>query len=257
LFAGEEEADCLEQGCVNTVSIASLYSPVENVVLPGEVVNTVAGPGDTVCEVQVVRLVGLNLAEAQAKDDVLGDILQAKLSGTPRPRWEEVSVRSTVYKAWWTDWDALEVKDGMLCRRWVRDTDDKVLWLPAVPVSLQPEVMGQVHDSVGAGHFGRRKTLLRLRDLYYWPQRRRTVVDWCNDCSVCARRKGPVRRTHGPLQRYHAGAPMERVAIDILGGLPVTERGNRYLLVAVDYFTKWPEAIPIPNQGRPRWQKLW
>jgi hypothetical protein len=211
-------------------------------------VNIVDVSSEADCQVQVVRLVGVDLAKAQAEDEVLGSILQAKLAGASRPRWEEISIRNAVYKAWWSDWEALEVKDGLLCRRWVKDTDNRVLWLPAVPASLQAEVMKHVHDGVGAGHFGRRRTLLRLKDLYYWPQRRKTVVDWCTNCGVCACRKGPARRLHGPLQRYHSGAPMERVAIDILGALPVTERGNRYLLVAMDYFTKWPEAIPIPNQ---------
>ena len=41
---------------------------------------------------------------------------------------------------------------------------------------------------------------------------------------------------------------MERIAIDILGPLPLTESGNKYLLVVMDYFTKWPEVYPLPNQ---------
>ena len=32
------------------------------------------------------------------------------------------------------------------------------------------------------------------------------------------------------------------------GPLPVTEAGNKYLLIAMDYFSKWPEAYPLPNQ---------
>jgi transposase InsO family protein len=44
---------------------------------------------------------------------------------------------------------------------------------------------------------------------------------------------------------------MERVAIDILGLLPKTEAGNEYLLVAQDYFTKWPEAFALSNQQTP------
>ncbi|GBM52432.1 Retrovirus-related Pol polyprotein from transposon 412 [Araneus ventricosus] len=38
------------------------------------------------------------------------------------------------------------------------------------------------------------------------------------------------------------------MALDILGPFPVTTKGNRYVLVLMDYFTKLPEAIPIPDQ---------
>ncbi|GBM62525.1 hypothetical protein AVEN_157721-1 [Araneus ventricosus] len=38
------------------------------------------------------------------------------------------------------------------------------------------------------------------------------------------------------------------MALDILGPFPVTTKGNRYVLVLMDYFTRWPEAIPIPDQ---------
>ncbi|KAJ8369055.1 hypothetical protein SKAU_G00090830 [Synaphobranchus kaupii] len=41
---------------------------------------------------------------------------------------------------------------------------------------------------------------------------------------------------------------MKRVAVDIMGPFPVTEGGNRYVLVAMDYFLKWPEAYVIPSQ---------
>jgi len=39
-----------------------------------------------------------------------------------------------------------------------------------------------------------------------------------------------------------AGYPMQIVATDILGPLPVSSNGNSYLLVASDYFTRWVEA---------------
>ncbi|KAF7654557.1 hypothetical protein LDENG_00068330 [Lucifuga dentata] len=68
-------------------------------------------------------------------------------------------------------------------------------------------------------------------------------------CDACTAKKGPTRRSHAPLQQYQVGAPMERVGVDILGPFPTTDSGNRYVLVAMDYFTKWPEAYAVPDQS--------
>jgi hypothetical protein len=43
-------------------------------------------------------------------------------------------------------------------------------------------------------------------------------------------------------------APFKRIAIYVVGPFPQSNRGNRYLVIAMDYFTKWPEVYTIPNQ---------
>ena len=50
------------------------------------------------------------------------------------------------------------------------------------------------------------------------------------------------------MQTIQAGYPMQVVAVDIMGPLPETDDGNKYVLVAVDYFTRWTEAYGIRNQ---------
>ena len=45
-----------------------------------------------------------------------------------------------------------------------------------------------------------------------------------------------------------ATRPLERIAIDILGPLPESDSGNNCIMIVGDYFTKWSEAYPLPNQ---------
>jgi hypothetical protein len=98
------------------------------------------------------------------------------------------------------------------------------------------------------GHFGVQKTQEAISLRFFWPQWKSDVVKFVSNCATCIARKGPHSRTKLPIKRYLASEPMQRIAIDILGPLPLTQRGNKYALVITDYFTKWPEVFPIPNQ---------
>ena len=69
---------------------------------------------------------------------------------------------------------------------------------------------------------------------------------WCGKCAVCCSRKTP-HRLRAPLEVSLVSRPLEHVAMDILGPLPETPRGSKYILVVGDYFTKQKEAYPLKN----------
>ena len=73
------------------------------------------------------------------------------------------------------------------------------------------------------------------------------VSDWCRQCKDCQERRRPHKAPQAPMQQYLVGAPMERIALDILGPLPETHDGNRYVLVVGDYFSKWTDAYAMPD----------
>ena len=96
--------------------------------------------------------------------------------------------------------------------------------------------------------WGRKKTLSKLKERFYWPGQYNDVRDWCRTCTTCASRKTPTPKPRAALQSVQTGFPMQLVAVNILGPLPESPAGNKYILVTGDYFTRWMEAYPIPNQ---------
>ncbi len=89
----------------------------------------------------------------------------------------------------------------------------------------------------------------RLQQRFYWPGCRQDAELHFHCCDVCTAQKGPSRRSHAPLQQYRVRAPMERIGVNILGPLPVTETGNCFVLVTMDYFTKWAEVYAVPDES--------
>ena len=149
-------------------------------------------------------------------------------------------------KTLWAQWDSLRERNGVLHRCWECNNGKETTLQLIVLEAMRPEVLLQVHSTRTAGHFGVNKTLKRLQQHFYWPGCGEEVRKFCKECDLCSSRKGPRRKPKAPMQIYRVGLPMERIAIDVLGPLP--ESNRKYLLIAMDYFTKWPEAYPLPNQ---------
>ena len=76
---------------------------------------------------------------------------------------------------------------------------------------------------------------------------KRDVTVWYKECAVCATSKTPPHRPHGNLQKIIATSRMDLVAIDILSGLLRASDGSRYILLAMDYYTKWSECYALPD----------
>ena len=179
------------------------------------------------------------LREQQVADPSLKVLLQLKEASAVRPKWEGVSPYDRTVKSIWAQWDQLEIRDRVLCRKWEERSGIRVKYQIILPRNLQETALRAHHDHTTASHRGVNKTLGALRARFYWPGLTSQVKRWVRVCHECG---------SSPLKQYVVGAPMERLAMDILGPLPLTPRGNRFVLVVTDYFTKWTESYAISNQ---------
>lgn len=116
------------------------------------------------------------------------------------------------------------LKDGAL--RWV------------VPWGVRWQVLRTNHDNVG--HFGFEKTLQRIRDLFWFPKMRKFTRKYVSACLECAHHKVPSGAKEGllhPIPKIYI--PLHTLHADHLGPFPRSKRGNVYILVIVDAFTKY------------------
>ena len=143
-------------------------------------------------------------------------------------------------------WSQLTVKDGVICHKYTPGPAKDPVIVPVIPAALQTTVISQYHDVPGAGHLGPDKTAARMRQVGHWVGMLRDIDQYCRECSVCQTSKLPLP-SKAPLMSIPVGRAWEMVAIDILE-VPRSYHNNRYLLVVQDYFTKWADAIPLPDQ---------
>ena len=114
-----------------------------------------------------------------------------------------------------------------------------------IPQSLQAAILQEAHDSPLAGHLGTSKTLGRISGKYFWPKMVTDIKFWCQSCPSCQVIKDQPACGKAPMNPIPVTGPFDMVGMDIVGPLPMTKRKNRYLLVIMDYFTKWPEVFPL------------
>ena len=111
-----------------------------------------------------------------------------------------------------------------------------------VPAGLRPSLLKMAHESAFFGaHSGARSVGLHLRRYYHWPTMKDDIIKFTAECVVCAQHAGDAR--HGPFTPTpNPAMPMASFAVDTVGPLPETARGNKYILVGIDHFSRWPVA---------------
>ena len=190
------------------------------------------------------------IAKLQRDDSDLNKILGWMEQGSSRPDKDEINLRheSPGVRHLYLVWKQLLLKDGVLYKRYETVGKTRLYLQVVVPKSLQNTVLFAMHNAVTSGHLGFKKTYEKIRRRFYWYNQKLDVSNWIRKCVKCGARKRPRHTPKAPLSDIRVGAPMDRLDTDILGPLPTSDSGMKYILLVQDQFTKWIECYAIPDQ---------
>ena len=99
------------------------------------------------------------------------------------------------------------------------------------------------HSSAHGGHKGVTKTYNRIRPHYYWNTMKRDIQHFIQKCRQCQLKKLTRIKTKQPMIITDTPeAAFDKVALDIVGPLPITPSGNQFILTMQDLLTKYSVA---------------
>ncbi|KAL4290245.1 hypothetical protein GQ457_14G018310 [Hibiscus cannabinus] len=112
-----------------------------------------------------------------------------------------------------------------------------------IPEEEQQMILEQCHSAPYGGHFGGNRTAAKvLQSGFYWPTLHRDAQLFCQQCDRCQRTVNISKRNEMPLQNILEVELFDVWGIDFMRPF-LSSFGNLYILLAVDYVSKWVEAI--------------
>lgn len=138
---------------------------------------------------------------------------------------------------------AEEGEDNLCIRNGLVYLDNKLY----VPESKRSLILNESHDSNLAAHDGIEGTTQRLNK-FFWPDMKRDVSDYVKKCDDCQRRKVDHGLKAGLMRQHEAYCPMEIVSFDFFGPWPQTLSGKKFIILAVDHFTRFVDGIAVEDQ---------
>ncbi|KAG1223683.1 hypothetical protein G6F67_009614 [Rhizopus microsporus] len=114
------------------------------------------------------------------------------------------------------------------------------------PLSRRADLVARFHE--GFGHVGKTTVFDLLRKRWWWSTMPQDITDWLSSCPQCQLASGANKKQHcAPMVPSSIPTAFSRWHLDFVGELHLTQKGNRWLLSAVDFSTNWPIARAVPD----------
>jgi hypothetical protein len=108
-----------------------------------------------------------------------------------------------------------------------------------------------VHMHEDLGHSGEQRFLVEIYRRYFWHCRTEDIKSVVRNCQQCqlVKSEGSIQSGDERLKSIHVCDLFYKVAMDTAGPLPETKAGNKYILVAIDHYSKWCETKVVADHG--------
>ncbi len=131
-------------------------------------------------------------------------------------------------------------------RFWLKKYADNIIQKYVAEIEIA-EILYHHHSSPSGGHFGGSRTAAKILQAgFFWPTLFKDTYAYVKNCDKCQRTGNISRRNEMPLTNILEIELFDVWGIDFLGPFP-SSYGNKYILVVVDYVSKWVEAEAYPT----------
>ena len=135
-------------------------------------------------------------------------------------------------------------KDNFLMRSRMNDIGEQIVQI-VVPKSHRDRILTLSHEKWG--HFGHKKMLVSIKRSFFWRGMGRDCKYHARSCKICQNSNKSTEVKAPMIEREISSVPFEKICLNIVGSLPNTRGGFRYILTYIDVATRWPEAVKKHN----------
>ena len=189
------------------------------------------------------------LKDAQEQDEVLKTV-RKWVKGDPPKTKEEIRGLPQDAHVYHQHLAILDVDEGDILVMKKSSGFNKEVQRILVPSKhkIREEVYKFSHEHPSAGHFGAQATCARAALKFYWPGMNADLKRQVKRCDTCLAKIQQVNQKEGEHKPRKHGFPGEVLYVDLVGPMPETNKGDRYILTMQDGFSRYCTASTIPNK---------